>query len=115
MNGIYSASTSTSRPTRQTASELSGSRISSALRWLSRLCDRVCLLIAFLVFLFRQPEVRRCLRGIAVTVCLLCFIGLIGGIEQGLISVGMGIVLGLLLLFIEILCLRPEDRDGSDD
>jgi LytS/YehU family sensor histidine kinase len=32
--------------------------------------------------------------------------GLIGGIEQGLITIGSGIFFGLILLFVEILCLK---------
>ena len=103
MNGIYS-----SRPlNRESDASSTDSQLPYAWRWLFRLCDKACLLVAFLIDLFRQPEVRRCLRGVIITISLICFIGLIGGIDSGLISVGMGIVLGLLLLFVEILCLRP--------
>ena len=38
--------------------------------------------------------------------CAIGFIGLIGGIEQGLITIGSGIFFGLILLFVEILCLK---------
>ena len=73
-------------------------------------CDRFFdVFFAFLALVFgalRKSEVRKALRCAAVAICFFCFIGLIGGIEQGLVTVGLGVVAGLLLIFIEILCLK---------
>lgn len=62
--------------------------------------------IAWLVAALRNRTVRTVLRYSLVAACFFCFIGMIGGIEQGLISLGGGIVLGLFLVFVEILCLK---------
>jgi hypothetical protein len=53
-----------------------------------------------------RRTVRRVLRYTLVVGCAIGFIGLIGGIEQGLITIGSGIFFGLILLFVEILCLK---------
>lgn len=71
-----------------------------------RVFDLLFDLIALLVGALRDRTVRKILRYSLVGICFFCFIGLIGGIEQGLISIGGGIVLGLFLVFVEILCLK---------
>ncbi len=63
-------------------------------------------LLALILQLCAKPAVRRVLRYVGVALCFFCFLGLVGGIEQGLISAGLGVVAGLLLIFIEIFCLR---------
>ena len=63
-------------------------------------------LLALLVAVISKPAVRRVLRYAGVALCFFCFLGLVGGIEQGLISAGLGVVSGLLLIFVEIFCLR---------
>ena len=62
--------------------------------------------ITLLLQLCAKPAIRRVLRYAGVVVCFFCFIGLVGGIGQGLISTGLGVVAGLLLIFVEIYCLR---------
>lgn len=62
-------------------------------------------LMAIVAFLSRR-EVRTAIRYAVVTICFFCFIGLVGGIEKGLISVGLGIFCGLGLIFVEVLCLK---------
>ena len=59
-----------------------------------------------LVLLCSKPIMRRVIRYAGVAVCFFCFLGLVGGIEQGLISIGAGIVMGLFLIFVELFCLR---------
>ncbi len=74
------------------------------------LVDQILVLLAALptvfVRLFSKPAVRRVMRYVGVAVCFFCFLGLLGGIEQGLITAGVGVVVGLLLIFLEIFCLR---------
>ena len=77
-----------------------------AVSWVDAFLDRLFNFFAALVQFFGKREVRRVLRYAAVAVCFFCFLGLIGGIEKELISVGLGVVCGLLLIFVEILCLR---------
>ena len=71
-----------------------------------RLLDVLFALLATLAGALCDRTVRTVLRYTVVAVCFFCFLGLIGGIEQGLVSIGGGIVLGLLLVFVEILCLK---------
>ncbi len=73
---------------------------------LDRFLDAVYAILAALICVLKDRTVRRVLRYALVAVCAVCFIGLIGGIEQGLLSVGGGIFAGLVLIFIEILCLK---------
>ena len=74
------------------------------------LVDQILVLLAALPTVFlrliSKPAVRRVLRYVGVAVCFFCFLGLLGGIEQGLITAGAGVVAGLLLIFLEIFCLR---------
>jgi hypothetical protein len=68
--------------------------------------DVVYALLYELAGVMRDRTVRRVLRYTLVVGCAIGFIGLIGGIEQGLITIGSGIFFGLILLFVEILCLK---------
>lgn len=52
------------------------------------------------------PQTRKIFRGVVVTVCFFGFVGLCGGIECGAIAAPLGVVMALMLVFIEILCLR---------
>lgn len=74
------------------------------------LTDRILTLLAALptavVRLLGKASVRRAMRYACVAVCFFCFLGLLGGIEQGSITAGAGVVGGLLLIFLEIFCLR---------
>lgn len=71
-----------------------------------RALDVIFAMLAWLAGALRDRTVRTVVRYSIVAICFFCFIGLIGGIERGLVSVGGGIVLGLLLVFVEILCLK---------
>lgn len=73
---------------------------------LDRFLDLVYALLCALAGAMRDRTVRRVLRYTVVVGCAIGFIGLIGGIEQGLITIGGGIFFGLVLLFVEILCLK---------
>ena len=71
-----------------------------------RLIDFVYALLTFVAAALRDRTVRSVLRYSIVAACFLCFIGLVGGLEKGLISIGGAIFAGLGLIFVEILCLR---------
>ena len=71
-----------------------------------RAADALVRVLVALVSALRDRNVRAIVRYALVAVCFFCFIGLIGGVERGTVSVGGGIVLGLLLIFIEIYCLK---------
>lgn len=71
-----------------------------------RLLDVVYALLTFVAAALRDRTVRSILRYSVVAACFVCFIGLVGGLERGLISIGGAIFAGLGLIFVEVLCLR---------
>ena len=47
-------------------------------------------------------------KGVSLTGCIFAFFGIVGGIEAGLLSFGMGTLLAVLIAGIEILCLKQK-------
>ncbi len=43
--------------------------------------------------------------------CFFGFIGVMGGVESGSLSLGLGIVISAFMIFIEILCFIPKKQD----
>ena len=43
-------------------------------------------------------------------ICLVGFVGVIGGVEAGTLSIGGGIIAAMLMVFIEILCVASSQR-----
>jgi hypothetical protein len=99
MNGYYTGKNAYTTRQERSAFTRAGQRA-------DRVFDVLLDIIAWIVGALRDRTVRTVLRYSLVAVCFFCFIGLIGGIEQGLISIGGGIALGLFLIFVEILCLK---------
>ena len=73
---------------------------------LDRFLDLVYALLCALAGAMRDRTVRRVLRYTLVVGCAIGFIGLIGGLEHGLISIGGALFAGLVLVFVEIICLK---------
>ena len=96
MNGYYTGRENTNVTRRESARGTFADRV----------FDALFAFIALIVGLLRNKTIRTVVRYSVVAACFFCFIGLIGGIEQGLLSIGTGVVLGLLLIFVEILCLK---------
>ena len=71
-----------------------------------RLLDLVYALLCALARVMRDSTARKIARYAIVVACAIGFIGLVGGIESGLVSIGGGIFAGLALVFVEILCLK---------
>lgn len=49
---------------------------------------------------------KRVFKGTSLTFCIFAFFGVVGGIEAGIVSFGFGAVITVLLVIIEILCLK---------
>lgn len=95
MNGYYTRETEyTARSSRPIASRT------------DRFLDMVYALLCALAGLLRDRTARKIARYTVVVACAIAFIGLVGGIEQGLVSIGGGIFAGIALVFVEILCLK---------
>ncbi len=43
--------------------------------------------------------------------CFVGFIGVMGAVENGSISLGLGVVISAFMLFVEILCFTPKKRN----
>ena len=74
--------------------------------FVDKIFSMLAVILTTLMRLCAKPAMRRMVRYAGVAICFVCFLGLVGGIEQGLITVGLGVVAGLLLIFVEIFCLR---------
>ena len=68
--------------------------------WLAALSQ----ILAFLT----AARTRAVARALGFGLCLVGFVGVIGAMETGAISLGFGLVLGAALLGIEALCLRRQ-------
>ena len=49
---------------------------------------------------------KRVFKGTSLTFCIFAFFGVVGGIVAGIVSFGFGAVITVLLVIIEILCLK---------
>lgn len=99
MNGYYTGNS-------QYKKETSPYFARPAVGRLERFLDFIFLIMTLAAKALRDRSVRRVLRYSVVAVCAVAFIGLIGGVEQELISIGSAIFAGLFLVFVEIICLR---------
>ncbi len=43
--------------------------------------------------------------------CFFGFIGVMGGVESGSVSLGLGVVISAFMIFVEILCFAPKKQD----
>ena len=50
------------------------------------------------------------IRTVMALVCFFSFIGIIGSVESGSMTVGSGIIISIFLVFIEILCFIPKKQ-----
>ena len=68
--------------------------------------ERIFCFIDLVIDFFSQSAVKTVVKFSAISVCFFSFICIIGSIETGAISVGMGVVVSMLLVFFEVLLLR---------
>ena len=70
--------------------------------------EKMLSMLLVLVRFLTCSTVRRIAKATAVAVTLVAFIGVIGAMESGFLSLGAGLFIGTFLLGIEYLCLRPH-------
>ncbi len=51
------------------------------------------------------------IKVILALACFVGFIGVMGGVESGNISLALGMVISAFMIFIEILCFAPRNRN----
>ena len=83
---------------------------------LEKSLDSLLCFLSVLLRILTGATVRRIAKVSAVALSLVGFIGVIGAIEHGSLSIGMGLLLGAVLLGIEYLCLRgkPSAKGNSN-
>ena len=81
-----------------------GARPSKMRKAADALLAALSMILAFLT----AARTRVVARAVGFGICLIGFVGIIGAMETGALSLGLGLVLGALLLGIEMLCLRRQ-------
>ena len=70
--------------------------------------DAMLAALSFVLAFLTATRTRVVARALGFGICLVGFVGIIGAMETGALSLGLGLVLGALLLGIEVLCLRRQ-------
>ena len=81
-----------------------GARPSKMRKAADALLAALSVILAFLT----ATRTRVVVRALGFGLCLVGFVGIIGAMETGAISLGFGLVLGGAILGIELLCLRRQ-------
>lgn len=72
--------------------------------------DSVLYLLSVILSAVLCERVRRIARALAICICFVGFVGVIGAIDHGSISLGTGLLIALALLAIELLCFKKSAR-----
>ena len=75
-----------------------------------RILDTLLSFVSLMIRALTSSLARRLLKAFSVAVCLIGFVGVIGAMESGAIGLGTGLLIGLGLMGIEYLSLRPAKK-----
>ena len=75
---------------------------------LKKYIDQFLFLLAAVLRTLTCTKARRICKALSLAVCLVGFVGIIGAMERGVIGLGLGFLIGLAMIGIEVLCLRPQ-------
>ena len=81
-----------------------GARYSKMRKAADTLLAALSIILAFLT----SARTRVVVRALGFGLCLVGFVGVIGAMETGAISLGFGLILGGAILGIELFCLRRQ-------
>ena len=84
------------------------SDVTTAPGFFTRAADAV---LAFLFAMWKaltSDVARRIAKALGVAVSLVGLVGVVGAIERGTLGLGAGLMIGLAIVGIEYLCLRPR-------
>ena len=73
-----------------------------------KVIDALLACLSALVCALCSATARRVIKATVFSVTLVGFVGVIGAMEHGSIGLGAGLALGIVLLCVELLCLRPH-------
>ena len=68
--------------------------------------EKIFCFIDLIIDFFTNAKVKTVMKFSAISICFFSFICIIGSIESGALSIGLGVVISLFLIFIEALLLR---------
>ncbi len=77
--------------------------------WKKRL-DTILAILAAMVASLTSARARTALRVFGVGASLVGFVGIIGAMEAGSLAILPGILIGILLIGVEVLCLRRATK-----
>ncbi|MBE6699887.1 MAG: hypothetical protein E7584_06595 [Ruminococcaceae bacterium] len=70
--------------------------------------DAMLAALSLILTFLTAARTRVVARALGFGICLVGFVGIIGAMETGAISLGFGLILGGAILGIELLCLRRQ-------
>ena len=70
--------------------------------------DSIIAMVCAIVALIRSDAFISVSRVVSTVACFVGFVGIIGGIEAGMLTVGHGIILAMFLVAIEVACFIPK-------
>ena len=73
-----------------------------------RMGESLISLLSALITCLTSAKTRSIAKAVSVALSLVGFVGIIGAMEHGTLSIGMGLLIGVGLLGIEYLCLRKR-------
>lgn len=50
-------------------------------------------------------------RAVVSVLCFIAFVGIVGGVDSGSVSLGYAVIISALLVIIELFCLVPHGKD----
>lgn len=71
-----------------------------------RAADRVLAILSAIILFFCSARVRTVARISVVALSLVVLVGIIGAVEHGTLSLGLGLLFGLGMVALEVSCLR---------
>ena len=75
------------------------------------IADSFIALLCTLFSFIRSEGFRTALRVVATVICFIGFVGIIGSVESGAMTLGRGILFSVFMIFVEILCFIPAKAE----
>jgi hypothetical protein len=73
--------------------------------------DSFLFMLSCMITALTSARAKSIYRVFTIALCMICFIGTVGAVERGTLSMGVALLIGLALVGIEILCLKKHRHD----
>ena len=77
---------------------------------LKKALDAILSVLISVLGALTSARAKAIIRVSAIALCMVGFVGTIGAVERGTLSMGLAFLIGLVLVSIEILCLKKHVR-----